>query len=80
MEENMKKRLELLKRQLKQREHEKCVAYEKERLISEHIDFTRYYRFADRGETDRINSFLNGLPVRCLRPDFSKLLSIGLKV
>ncbi len=74
MEENMKKRLELLKRQLKQREHEKCVAYEKERLISEHIDFTRYYRFADRGETDRINSFLNGLPVRCLRPDFSKLL------
>lgn len=41
MEENMKKRLELLKRQLKQREHEKCVAYEKERLISE----SRFFSF-----------------------------------
>ena len=74
MEENMKKRLELLKRQLKQREYEKRVVFEKERLISEHIDFTKYYRFAEQNETDRINAVLNGLPVRYTRPDFSKLL------
>ncbi len=74
MEENMKKRLALLKRQNKQREYEKRVVFEKERLISEHIDFTKYYRFAEQGEADRINSVLNGLPVRYTRPDFSKLL------
>ena len=74
MEENRKKRLELLKRQHKQREYEKRVAFEKERLISEHIDFIKYYRFAEQGEADRINSVLNGLPVRYGRPDFSKLL------
>lgn len=74
MEENQKKRLELLKRRLKQREYEKRVVFEKERLISEHIDFTKYYRFAEQNETDRINAVLNGLPVRYTRPDFSKLL------
>lgn len=74
MEENMKKRLALLKRQHKQREYEKRVVFEKKRLISEHIDFTKYYRFAEQGEADRINSVLNGLPVRYTRPDFSKLL------
>ena len=74
MEENMKKRLELLKKQHKQREYEKRVAFEKERLISEHIDFTKYYRFARQDETDRINTVLYELPVRYNRPDFSKLL------
>ena len=74
VEEIMKKRLELLKRQHKRREYEKRVAFEKERLISEHINFTKYYRFADQSEADRINSVLNGLPVRCSRPDFSRLL------
>lgn len=75
MDENTKKRLELLKRQQKQREYEKRVAFEKERLISEHIDFIKYYRFADQSETDRINAVLNGLPTRsCTRPDFTKLL------
>lgn len=58
MEENKKKRLEFLKSQLKQREYEKRVIFEKERLISEHIDFVKYYRFADQNETDRIHLFL----------------------
>ena len=49
--------------------------FEKERLISEHIDFIKYYRFADHSEADRINAFLNGLPALCYtRPDFSKFL------
>lgn len=74
MEEGTKKRLELLKRQQKQREYEKRVGFEKERVISEHIDFIKYYRFADQSETDRINAVLNGLPVCYTRPDFSKLL------
>lgn len=74
MEENMKKRLELLKRQHKQRAYKKRVDFEKERLISEHIDFIKYYRFANQSETDRINATLNGLPVHYSRPDFSKLL------
>ena len=74
MDENAKKRLELLKRQQKQREYEKNVAFEKERLVSEHIDFMKHYRFADQSETDRINAVLNGLPVRYTRPDFSKLM------
>ena len=74
MEEDMKKRLELLKRQQKQRAYEKRVDLEKERLVSEHIDFMKYYRFADQNETDRINAVLNGIPARtCLRPDFSQL-------
>lgn len=74
MDENTKKRLELLKRQQKQREYEKHVVFEKERLISEHIDFTEHYRFADQSETDRINAVLNGLPISYTRPDFSKLI------
>lgn len=74
MEENTKKRLELLKKQQKQKEHEKRAAFEKERLITEHIDFIKYYRFATQSETDKINAVLNGLPVRYTRPDFSKLL------
>lgn len=74
MEENMKKRLETLKKQHKQREYEKRMALEKERLISELTDFTKHYRFAEQGETDQINAVLYGLPVRCQRPDFSKLL------
>ena len=74
MEENIKKRLELLKRQQKQREYEKNVVFEKERLVSEHIDFMKHYRFADQSETDRINTVLNGLPVSYTRPDFSKLM------
>lgn len=74
MEENMKKRLELLKRQHKQREYEKHVVLEKERLISEHIDFKKYYRFAEQDEANRVNAVLNGLPVRYTRPDFSRLL------
>lgn len=74
MEEDMKKRMELLKRQHKQREYEKRVAFEKARFTSEYIDFTKYYRFAEQGEADKINSVLNGLPVRYTRPDFSKLL------
>lgn len=73
MEENTKKRLELLKRQQKQREYEKRLGFEKERLMSEHIDFTKYYRFAEQSDADRINKVLNGLPVRYSRPDFSKL-------
>lgn len=74
MDENTKKRLELLKRQQKQREYEKHVVFEKERLISEHIDFIEHYRFADQSETDRINAVLNGLPISYTRPDFSKLI------
>ena len=74
MDENTKKRLELLKKQQKQREYEKHVIFEKERLISEHIDFIEHYRFADQSETDRINAVLNELPVRYTRPDFSKLI------
>lgn len=74
MDEEMRERLEVLKRQHKQRAYEKRVALEKERLISEHTDFTKYYRFAGQGEMDRINEVLNGLPVRYTRPDFSKLL------
>lgn len=74
MEENMKKRLELLKRQYKQRVYKKRVDFEKEYLISEHIDFIKYYRFADQSETARINATLNRLPVRYSRLDFSTLL------
>lgn len=74
MEENTKKRLEMLKRRQKQREYEKRVVFEKERIISEHIDFINHYRFAEQSETDRIKAVLNGLPVRYTRPDFSKLL------
>ncbi len=74
MEKDAKERLELLKRQQKQMEYEKRVIYEKERLISEHIDFIKHYRFANQGETDRINEVINGLPVHYTRPDFSKLL------
>lgn len=74
MEENTKKRLELLKKLQKQKEREKRAAFEKERLIAEHIDFIKYYRFATQSETDKINAILNRLPVRYTRPDFSKLL------
>lgn len=73
MDKAMKNRLEFLKKQQKQRAHERRVEFEKERLISEHVDFRKYYRFAAQDETDRINSFLNGLPFRRTRPDFSKL-------
>ena len=75
MQENTKNRLELLKEQQKQRQYEKRVAFEKERLITEHIDFIKHYRFANQSETNRIIAVLNGLPgVSSTRPDFSKLL------
>ncbi|WP_315115755.1 hypothetical protein [uncultured Clostridium sp.] len=74
MDENMKKHLEFLKEQQKQKEREKRIAFEKERLFSENINFIQHYRFASNMEAEKINAFLDGLPaITPTRPDFSKM-------